>query len=139
MPNQKPITKTDLDKALKTTEDKLMVEIRIIEEKLTGKLASKDVLKKELQSLEEKLMAKLASQDELRALRFEFLQFKDESMRKDDERFDRIVQTLDKMSGKLDDLKIEKIAAEHTFLRHENRLDNHETRVATLEEKVSSN
>ncbi len=165
MPAQKPTPKTNLDKALKSFEKKLAakfaskeelqeglqaiekklsklaskVEVQkatqALEEKLVAQLASKEELKEGLRALEEKLVAQLASKEEVQAFRMEFLQFKDEATQKADERFDIIMQTLDKMYGKLETLSSDKAAAEHTFQRHENRLDNHEHRLDTLEIK----
>ena len=48
---------------------------------------------------------------------------------------DRILEIVDGIAGQFDDYKKEKAAAEHTFTRHERRLDNHEIRIKTLEEK----
>jgi hypothetical protein len=47
----------------------------------------------------------------------------------------QILVIVDGMAKKLDDSRTEKAAIEHTFLRHENRLDDHETRIKALEEK----
>jgi hypothetical protein len=137
-------SKVELRKAIQALEEKLVAqlatkeELRATEKKLMATLASKDELQMTAQALEERLMAKLASKDEVQAFRLEFLQFKDESTRKGDERFDIVMQTLDKMYAKMEELSTEKAAAEHTFQRHENRLDNHETRISTLEGKEST-
>jgi len=48
---------------------------------------------------------------------------------------DRILEIVDGLAGQFDDYKKEKAAAEHTFTRHEGRLDNHEMRIKALEEK----
>jgi len=53
------------------------------------------------------------------------------------EKFDMILQWFDKVSMQINDLRTEKAAAEHTFLRHEKRLDEHEERLSKLEAKIS--
>ncbi len=47
----------------------------------------------------------------------------------------QILVIVDGMAKKFDNYQTEKAATEHTFSRHENRLDDHETRIKVLEER----
>jgi len=51
-------------------------------------------------------------------------------------KFDVVLTAIDGLSGQINDVKTEKAAGEHTFKRHENKLNNHETRIEKLERKV---
>ena len=52
------------------------------------------------------------------------------------EKFNTVINAIDGLSGQISDRHTEKAAGEHTFRRHENRLDEHENRIEELERKA---
>ena len=51
-------------------------------------------------------------------------------------KFDIVLTAIDGLASQIRDMRAEKAAGEHTFLRHETRLDDHETRIRKLEERA---
>ncbi|MFQ5637394.1 MAG: hypothetical protein ACE5IR_05315 [bacterium] len=52
------------------------------------------------------------------------------------DKFNTVLSALDGLAGQISDMHTEKAAGEHTFRRHEKKLDNHETRISALEQKA---
>lgn len=50
-------------------------------------------------------------------------------------KFHMVLTAIDGLSGQIKDMSTEKAAGEHTFRRHENRLNNHETHLEKLDHK----
>ena len=128
-------------------------DIENLRQELTNNMATKDELKK-LATKEE--IKKLATKDELKKLelftkeefkkvdkrlnsisqavsqiqyQMTFFETKDESDRK----FNVLLTSIDGLTQKITDSQTEKAAAEHTFQRHERKLENHEERIEQLE------
>ena len=51
-------------------------------------------------------------------------------------KFDIVLTAIDGLASQIRDMRTGKSAGEHTFLRHETRLDDHETRIRKLEGRV---
>lgn len=110
-----PATKRDL----KILKDELSVRIDSVEKKLGVRI-------EKLESGVETLAIQVAKHDaNFSALRSEL-----------NEKFDMILQWFDTVSAQFSNYKTEKAAAEHTFLRHEKRLDEHDARLSKLEVKT---
>lgn len=132
-------------------------ELEALKQELLEKLASKHELerlatmhalktlatKEELKNLATKEELKnLATKDELRKLdektdRLLGVVFvmKEQMVTRDEmeQKFNLILNAIDQLTLKVDNLSIEKSAIDHSLTRHENRLDDHEQRIVELE------
>ncbi|MCI0496387.1 hypothetical protein L0Z72_15380 [candidate division KSB1 bacterium] len=103
-----------------------------------AKLATKDELRQAVAKLATKeelkqAVAKLATKEELKweinELRREIKQIDE----RHNQRYEKILVTLDGIAGLLQNGRVEKAATEATFQRHKRTLDDHEHRIEQLE------
>ncbi len=52
------------------------------------------------------------------------------------DKFNMVLTAIDGLSGQISDSSTEKAAGEHTFRRHDRKLDDHEKRITQLEKKA---
>jgi hypothetical protein len=123
--NNEVATKTDLD---------------ILKHELLDKLVDKEQHQKDMATLATKeelnqAVAKLATKEELKweinELRREIKQIDE----RHNQRYEKILVTLDGIAGLLQNGRVEKAATEATFQRHKRTLDDHEHRIEQLEQQ----
>jgi hypothetical protein len=123
---------------LVTKADLRDFEIRFeakLEEKLEEKLESKLDSKLD-KKLDEKL-AGLRIQVEQNSIDiFDLKTDMNQRFASVDNKFDTVIIALDGIAGLISDNRVEKVAAESTFRRHEAKLDEHESRIGGLEIKM---
>ncbi|MBC8183457.1 hypothetical protein H8E88_20385 [candidate division KSB1 bacterium] len=152
----KPATKRDIENLRQeltgkmATKDELK-KLELVTKEEIRKLATKEEVKKlatkdDLKNLATKdELKKLATKDELKKLekrmdnvssavsqiqyQLTFFETKEESDRK----FNILLTAIDGLTQKVTDFQTEKAAGEHTFQRHERKLENHEERIEQLE------
>ncbi|MFQ5637395.1 MAG: hypothetical protein ACE5IR_05320 [bacterium] len=76
---------------------------------------------------------------EMNGLRGEMAELRSEvdELRTDmNNKFNTVLSAIDGLAGQIRDMHTEKAAGEHTFRRHENRLDEHDLRIKKIEEKI---
>ncbi len=141
---------------MKNSEDKNNVTKQELES-TKNELLDKLVSKKDFQSNVDKLVTKeefrseikrldgsieiLANQvarntDGIKYLRTEVAELRSEMngrFSNMDNKFDIVLTAIDGLASQIRDMRTEKAAGEHTFRRHETRLDDHETRISKLE------
>ena len=54
-----------------------------------------------------------------------------------DTKFGIVLEAIDGVMAELKDQRVERVATDHSLRTHESRLDNHETRIHTLENEVA--
>ncbi len=113
-------------------------DLEATKKELLAKLATKEEIKK-LATKEE--LKKLATKKEIGILANEVASLStrltsvEVRLSNVEENTQLILQAVDGIAGKFDDYQTEKAATEHTFRRHEKRLDEHDTRIEVLERK----
>ncbi|MCU0644012.1 MAG: hypothetical protein MUC94_07090 [bacterium] len=134
--NNEVATKTDLDVLKHELLDKLVDKDQ--HQKDMAKLATKEELNQAVAKLATKeqlnqAVAKLATKEELKweinELRREIKQIDE----RHNQRYEKIIVTLDGIAGLLQNGRVEKAATEASFQRHERTLDDHEHRIEQLE------
>ena len=138
-------------------------EIAAVRQELIEKLASKE----ELAAVRQELIEKLASKEELAAARQELIEklaskkdlsktnsrldkltsvviqnnqdIKDikEILASHDHKLDMLLEAVTDFAGEVKDERVEKTATQVTLTRHEKQLQDHETRICKVEEKVA--
>ena len=133
--DEKPVTKKELE----ATKLELLAKLENNATKDEIKnFATKDDLKNFATKDD---LKKLATKEELKKLdrKVEILAAEllsmNRRMEKVESNTDLILQTLDGIVKRLDISETERAATEHAFRRHENMLDDHETRLTALEVK----
>ncbi|MFQ5708950.1 MAG: hypothetical protein ACE5HO_15945 [bacterium] len=95
-----------------------------------AKLATKEELAKVNTTLESVAVQVAVNTTDIKGLKFkmgEVVERLDSLENRMDQRFDMVMEVLDGIVVRLDRHDTERAAAEHTFLRHGNRLDDHES------------
>jgi DNA repair ATPase RecN len=114
-------------------------ELEALKQELLEKLASK--LESERLATKHALKM-LATKEELRKLDEKtdrllgvVFEVKEQMVTRDEveQKFNLILNAIDQLSLKVDNLSIEKSSIDHGLTRHENRLDDHEQRIVELE------
>jgi len=103
-----------------------------------AKLATKKDLKKLQKTVDQHSVDIAELKTDMKVVKWELSELRDEvrvNKKEHDQRFDRVMQSLDGISGQLIDIKTEMAAMNYTFRQHEERLDDHEVRITNLEEK----
>jgi hypothetical protein len=136
--NNEVATKTDLEILKNELLDKLVDKEQ--HQKDMATLATKEELNQAVAKLATKeelnqAVAKLATKDELKweinELRREIKQIDE----RHNQRYDKILVTLDGIAGLIQNGRVEKAATEAAFQRHERTIDDHEHRIEQLEQQ----
>jgi len=133
-------TKEDIQNAkteiLQTTKE----DIQNVKNELLAKMVDKEQYQKDMAQLvtkEElkKELSKFTTKDELR---FEIGELRKDMKAMDekhDQRYNRILEFMDGIAGEISNNRIEKVASEATFQRHERKLEDHDMRIGRLEQQ----
>ena len=135
------VTKKELEATKNELLDKLVAKKEF--QKQINKLVTKKEFRSEIKRLDGSIEI-LANQvakntDGIKDLRFEMAGLRREMNDRFsdmDNKFDIVLTAIDGLASQIHDMRTEKAAGEHTFQRHETRLDDHETRIRKLEERA---